>query len=292
VYGMPYFDAHCDTLSRCVEGGYDLWENDGHVDLKRLSAYAPVMQVFSIFYTSKGKTEKECMEQVLRQAALFKTAKESWPELMERCVLSLEGAELIGCREELLPRLKEWGVCWINLTWNYPNALSGSCKTGEGLSEQGRSFVRRMRELGLCVDVSHLSDKGFWELCEMDLGPIVASHSNSRVLCPHIRNLTDEMAQAIFASGGYVGINLYKAFLGENPCMDTVIAHIERFLELGGEDHLGMGTDFDGADVPADLSGVQDIPRLWEALRRRNYREAVIEKLAYRNLDTFLKTYR
>jgi len=283
-----YFDAHCDTLSRCLETGGSLWRNDGHVDLERLSAYDPVMQVFSIFSQSKGKTEKECMDQVLRQAALFADAGKRWPDVMKHCCLSLEGAELIGCREELLPKLKEWGVRWINLTWNYPNVLSGSCKTGEGLSEQGRSFVRKMRELGMYVDVSHLSDKGFYELCEMDLGPILASHSNSRTLWPHIRNLTDDMAKAIFASGGYVGINLFTEFLGERPCIDTVIAHLEHFLSLGGEDHLGMGSDFDGAEVPADLAGVQDMPKLWEEMRKRNYSETIIEKLACGNLSRFL----
>jgi membrane dipeptidase len=263
-------------------------KNGGHVDLERLSAYAPMGQIFAIFANSKGKSTAECVALVEKMAALFRDAKRAVPELMKHCFLSLEGAELIGCDEAWLPRLKEWGVRWVNLTWNHPNALSGTCITGEGLSAQGRSFVRWLYELGMYVDVSHLSDRGFWDLCEMEGGPIVASHSNARALCNHCRNLTDEMAKAVFASGGFVGINLYTAFLGGEGSTDSVIAHMEHFLELGGEYCLGMGSDYDGADVAPEFDGVEKLPHLWEALRRRNYSEALIENIAYGNLARFL----
>ncbi len=288
MHRIPYFDAHCDTLFRCLETGESLRRNGGHVDLERLSAYAPMGQIFALFAVSKGKTTAECMALVEKMAALFHAAKEKDPQLMKHCFLSLEGAELIGCDEGMLPRLKEWGVRWVNLTWNYENALSGTCITGNGLTEQGRSFVRRLYEQGMYVDVSHLSDKGFWDLCEMDIGPILASHSNSRALCNHVRNLSDEMAKAIFATGGFVGINLYTAFLGGEGSTDSVIAHIEHFLELGGEDHLGMGSDYDGADVAPAFNGVEKLSHLWEALGRRNYSDTLIENIACGNLMRFL----
>mgnify|MGYP002801421552 CR=1 FL=1 len=283
----PYFDAHCDTLSRCVEKGWSLWENPGHLDLKRLTAYGPAGQVFALFLDSGKVPPEDRFAALEAQAGLLRQehAAGRWGE----CLLSVEGAELLNCDEALLPVVKDWGVRWVNLTWNHPNALSGSCLTGEGLTEKGRSFARRCWELGLGVDVSHLSDKGFWDLLEIREGPVLASHSNCRALCGHPRNLTDEMARELMAAGGYIGLNFYVCFLGEHATMDTVIAHLERYLELGGEDHVGLGTDFDGADVPEDLSGVQDLPRLWEALYRRNYPESLIQKIAYQNLERFLR---
>ena len=286
---IPYFDAHCDTLSRCAAKGWDLWESPGHLDLKRLSAYEPMGQVFAIFFNSeKVVLPEERWSRVLEQAELFQRARAAHPELMARCVLSLEGAELINCEADRLEELKSRGVRWVNLTWNHPNALSGSCVTGEGLTDAGRAFARRCWALGMGVDVSHLSDQGFWDLMDMLDGPVLASHSDSRALCPHRRNLTDDMARALIEANGYIGINFFTEFLGENATAETAADHLEHFLSLGGEDRVGLGSDFDGADVPADLSGVEDVPNLWAALERRGWGEALLEKVFCRNLEGFL----
>ena len=284
----PYFDAHCDTLCLCEEKGWSLWENPGHLDLHRLGQYAPVGQVFALFLNSGEIPPEKRMDVLRAQVEIFQKARWEHPKVMEHCCLSLEGAELICCDETLLETVREWGVRWINLTWNHPNALSGSCLTGEGLTEQGRAFARRCWALGMGVDVSHLSDRGFWDLLEIQAGPILASHSDSRAICDHPRNLTDEMAKALMAADGYIGLNFYTRFLGENAGCDTVIRHLEHFLELGGENHVGLGTDFDGADVPEDLSGVEAVPHLWEALCRRNYPESLMQKIMYQNLERFL----
>ena len=282
----PYFDAHCDTLSRCAAEGWSLWENPGHLDLRRLGAYRPANQVFALYLDSETVPPSDRFAALKAQAAVLgrEQAAGRWGESL----LSLEGAELLNCDEALLPVARDWGVRWVNLTWNHPNALSGSCRTGEGLTAKGRSFARRCWALGMGTDVSHLSDRGFWDLLEMREGPILASHSNCRALCGHPRNLTDEMARALIEAGGFLGLNFCVHFLGERPTVDTVIAHLEHLLELGGEDHVGLGGDFDGADVPEDLSGVQDLPKLWEALYRRNYSECLIQKIAYQNLSRFL----
>jgi len=285
---IPYFDAHCDTLSRCLKEGQPLARNRDHLDLQRLSAYEPMGQVFALFANSAGLTEAECFCRVTAQAETFLRAKRETPVRMKNCWLSLEGAELIGCDPERLPLLKGWGVRWINLTWNHENTLAGPHTTNKGLTPAGRDFVRRTKELGILMDVSHLSDRSFWDLADLAEGPFLASHSNSRALCGHSRNLTDEMAREIIAHRGFIGINFYPAFLGEGAWLDSIAAHFEHFLELGGEDCLGTGSDFDGADLPEDVSGVEVMPRIWEALYRRNHSAALIEKLAYGNLAAFL----
>lgn len=289
---MPYFDAHCDTLSRCAAEGWSLWENPGHLDLCRLGRYTPAGQVFALFLNSAKVPPEKRLDVLRAQTAIFHQAQREYPSVMEHCCLSLEGAELINCDEGMLESVKEWGVKWINLTWNHANALSGSCLTGEGLTERGKSFARRCWELGMGIDVSHLSDQGFWDLMDIQAGPILASHSNSRTLCAHPRNLTDEMFRALVAADGYIGLNFCIHFLGENPDSYTVIRHLEHFLDLGGTGHVGLGTDFDGTDVPADLSGVEDIPNLWAAMGRMGYSEEAIRAVAWGNLCSFVERVR
>ena len=188
---------------------------------------------------------------------------------------------------ERLDTLREWGVRWVNLTWNHPNALAGPHTTDQGLTEVGRDFVRALWQRGMAVDVSHLSDRGFWEVLELGEGPVLASHSDSRALCAHSRNLTDEMARALFERRGFVGINFCIHFLGGDT-LDAVVDHMDRFLDLGGAECLGIGSDFDGTDVPPEIGGVEGMGRLWAAMERRGYPAALIERVAYGNLAEFL----
>jgi len=280
---IPYFDAHCDTLWQ----GWELESNPGHVDLKRLSAYEPMGQVFALYGDSAAIPEGERYPFIAERARRFREAKAAHPELMRNCCLSIEGAELMDCDAGKLETVRGWGVRWINLTWNHENALAGPHSTDHGLTRRGRDFVRRLWELGMAVDVSHLSDRGFWEIMELGDGPVLASHSDCRALCPHSRNLTDDMARAVFRRGGFVGVNFYNNFLGENPTFDTIAEHIEHYLDLGGEDGLGTGSDFDGGELA--LTGVEELPCLWETLERRGHSPALIEKLAFGNLSRFIK---
>jgi membrane dipeptidase len=206
-------------------------------------------------------------------------------------MLSLEGGELLDCDPDRLETAKAWGVRCINLTWNHANALSGSHKDdpNRGLSPQGEAFVRQAVRLGIILDVSHLSDKGFWNLANRTTSPLLASHSNARALCPHSRNLTDEMFQAICRSGGVAGINYYTDFVGGNGSLEAVADHIDHFLALGGAKHIALGGDWDGCDCLAgDMTGVQDIPRLWDTLARRGYSQTVLEDIFYNNLKRVL----
>lgn len=133
-----------------------------------------------------------------------------------------------------------------------------------GLSPLGADFLRQLEACHICPDVSHISDPGFWDVVRLARGPVVATHSNSRALCPHRRNLTDDMFRAIRDSGGVVGLNLYRPFVGPAGTMEELVAHVEHFLELGGEKALCLGGDLDGCGtLAAGMQGVQDMPRLW-----------------------------
>lgn len=301
---IAYFDAHCDTLSCCAHLGWDLGETPGHADLARGGAFAHYAQVFAIFHDATKAPPDGMYAEFLRQAAVFDAQMEAHGDRAAQCrnetdlrrareagkcaaLLSVEGADLLDCDPEKIEEAARRGVKLINLTWNRANALSGSNaeEPARGLSPLGKDFVGRARAAGILIDVSHLSDAGFWDLAELDAGPIVASHSDSRALCAHRRNLTDAMFDAVRRSGGFVGLNFYTPFLGLDGSIDAVFAHLEHFLERGGEKTVGFGGDWDGCDsLPRGIGGIQDMEKIYERMLQRNYPEALIGDIFYNNL--------
>ncbi|MCC8122970.1 MAG: dipeptidase [Oscillospiraceae bacterium] len=299
---MDLFDGHCDTLLHCYETGAGLCDADGHWNLRCTKKFRRQAQFFALF---ADDTLGRPLEEVIRaEYVIFQRELALHPDRIRQCrtgaeavraaaegrtaaFLSVEGGELLGCDITQLDWAHAIGVRAVNLTWNRQNALSGSHMEGEkqGLTAQGRNFVRRMEELGMLVDVSHLSDPGFWDVAEEIHTPLFASHSNSRSVFFHTRNLTDRQFTAIIDSKGVAGINFFSDFLGVCPDTDTVIAHIEHFWSLGGEKHVAIGGDWDGcARLPRCYSGVWDLERLYEALLRRNYSGALLEDLFYNNM--------
>ena len=294
---IPYFDAHCDTLSACAGNGRPLRQNSGHLDLLRMRVFSHPAQIFAIW--ADGGDFAECT----RQHNVFIEELRKNGDIAARCVtgedisaahaagklaalLSVEGGELLDCDPDRLVDAAAWGVRCVNLTWNHSNALSGSHadRPERGLSDRGRSFVRRAEALGILLDISHLSDRGFRDLMKIASRPVIATHSDARAVCPHSRNLTDDMFREIRDSGGVVGLNLYVPFLGGNGT-DDVLRHIDHFLALGGERTLCLGLDLDGCDALAGgLDGLQDLPLLWDALAARGYGDQLLSDIFYNNL--------
>ena len=323
---IPYFDAHCDTIYRCEETGGEaaldmgaeqadyyaacgcLRRNEGHIDLVRGQEFARYGQFFALYWDAKNAPQ-ECLfahcrrlhERFLREMAEnrdcivhCRTGAEVDAAVAQgkmAALLSIEGADLLECEAENLETAHDWGVRLLNPVWNRANSLSGTnCEdTERGLSEMGRDFVRKMEELSIYPDVSHISDAGFWDIIKTARGPVVASHSNARALCHHRRNLTDDQFRAIRDSGGVVGLNLYRDFVGPEGTVEELVAHAEHFLALDGERTLCIGGDLDGCEaLAAGMRGMQDVPRLYEALRERGYGEALLEDIFWNNLRRIL----
>ena len=171
------------------------------------------------------------------------------------------------------------------LGWNEQNVLTGSHVTGGGLTELGVEYVKEAQRVGIIVDVSHISDEGFWDIMKVTEKPIVASHSNSRVVCDNSRNLTDDMFRAICETGGVAGFNQCAPFVGANPDLDTVCDHILHFLELDPEGcHIALGGDLDGCDeLPAGFSGVEAYPAMAQKLLDRGAGESIVRKIYWEN---------
>ena len=296
---FPVFDLHCDTAVELFQQKKPWSENDLHIDLARGGQLLHHIQVYSFccVFGERGKpvSEEEAEALFIGSYTNFISELENHRDTHRLCrsaedmiaavrenrqpvFLSLEGPEVIGCDPDRLEELKSLGFVMTTLTWNHLNALAGSCKTGEGLSARGKAFVRRAQELGVVIDVSHLSDRAFFDLCDITTAPIVASHSNSRAVCNCARNLTDEQFRIIRNFGGLVGLNLYAPFLNESGAADfsDVRRHLDHFLELGGEHFLALGGDLDGCDkLSAGFTGVES----WNDLGKYLLRSGMEEEL-------------
>ena len=301
---IPLFDGHCDTLSRLLDHPEEqLTDARGQWSPDR-GGFAPRAQFFAAFADS---ALPGAGERAAAQIELLHRACERYPDRLVLCTsaeqantaakqgrlaafLSVEGGELLDCSTEKLRRAYARGVRAVNLTWNHANALSGShCDRPErGLSYQGRSFVREMHRLGMLVDVSHLSEPGFWDVLALEEKPVLASHSNSQSVFFHTRNLTDAQFTAIMEYHGAVGLNAYAVFLrgdGREATSDDLLRHLEHFLALGGEETVALGGDWDGCDrLPLGWTGVWDWGGFYETLLRRNYSESLVRDLFYNNL--------
>jgi membrane dipeptidase len=212
-------------------------------------------------------------------------------------VLHIEGAEAIDPDFELLDVLHEAGLRSLGLVWSRPNAFGhgvpflcpSSPDTGPGLTALGKELVGACNRLKILIDLSHLNEKGFWDVAETSNAPLVATHSNAHALSPHSRNLTDEQLAAIRGSGGMVGVNFATSFLRADGRADAdtpaerVIDHLEHMLECVGEDGVGFGSDFDGARVPAGIGNAAGLQHLVEIMRARDYGERLIAKVCSGN---------
>ena len=205
--------------------------------------------------------------------------------MMMSGILTIEGPAGFGFDPALLEDLHAIGFRMTTLSWNEQNVLTGSHTTGGGLTEQGREFVKEAQRVGMMVDVSHISDEGFWDIMNITEKPIVASHSNSRAVCDNSRNLTDDMFRAICQSGGVAGFNQCAPFVGEKPDLDTVCDHILHFLELDPEgSHIALGGDLDGCDeLPEGFDGVQSYPAMAAKLLERGVDDKILHKIYWEN---------
>ena len=303
------FDGHCDTAIELWRQEQNLRSNSLAVSLERAENLDGYTQFFA-FCTAWLKTRMPHTEHFARALDYFTEQLRENEDRITLCrtmreadaamaagraaaFLAIEGAEAVREDPGLLEAAYEKGVRMVSLVWNLSNSLSGSCQTGEGLSEKGKDFFRRAQRLGMLVDVSHLSEKGFWDMTELAEKPIVASHSDAFAVCPHPRNLTDAQFRAICDLDGTVGLNLYGPFLTQEktPTLDDLRRHLDHFLALGGEGHLALGADLDGCEIlPEGFAAVDDYNALGDYLVKTGYSDETIQNLFCNSLRKVVTT--
>ena len=326
---MKVFDLHCDTLSELRRAemrgdGQTFARNNGHIDLEKLEKGDYMLQCFAAFVNLADPTPgADPLVTALEEIDVFKRMMERYSDRIapvyrpEDIRKNAEAGKISGmltieeagcCKGSLgvLRRLQELGVRMMTLTWNYPNELAAPnanpggplvANTETGLTERGFAFLEEMEKLHITVDVSHLSDKGFWDIANHSTRPFAASHSNCRALSPHNRNLTDEMIRALAEKGGIAGLNYCASFVDADSahpklCRSTVerlAKHAAHFKQVGGVEVISLGSDFDGIGGQRELETAADMPLLAEALRREGFTEDEVEAIYWRNAYRFFK---
>ena len=305
---FPVFDLHCDTalelLGKDLRSPKSLKKNNLHIDLDRAKKLPGYCQCFACFTTPYMKEWMQVspemvfqleldvilaeLERNKRTMSLAYTADEVRRNLENgkmSAILTIEGPAGFGFDPELLEDLYKVGFRISSLGWNEQNPLTGSHKTGGGLTDLGREYVKTAQKLGMIIDVSHISDEGFWDIMKVTEKPIVATHSNSRAVCDNSRNLTDDMFRAIVETGGVAGFNQCAPFVGEKPNLDTICDHILHFLELDPDGtHIALGGDLDGCEeLPEGFDGVQSYPAMAQRLLERGVDEKLLHIIFWNN---------
>lgn len=305
---FPVFDFHCDTalalLGEDLNQAGSLRSNQLHIDLERAAKLGGYAQCFACFTTPLMEQWNSISPVVVFERELVTIQREIdknkdliaiaySPEDIRKnqeqekmsAILTLEGTAGFGHAPEMLEDMYAVGFRISSLGWNEKNPLTGSHVTGGGLTEQGQEYVREAQRLGILVDVSHISDEGFWDILKITEAPILATHSNSRAVFANSRNLTDDMFRAICETGGVAGYNACREFTGENPTLDTICDHIFHCLELDPSGkHIALGGDLDGvSSMPDGFEGVQSWPVLARHLLERGLDEKMVLDIYWNN---------
>ncbi len=318
---MKFIDMHCDTLSLLLEArekgdcNHTLWSNGFSIDGRRLlkgkyaaqnfACYADMLQtpVSQSHYEDYLQMIGILKEFLLHHEDNFALAMDydSYRKNKERgkisTFLTVEDAFILEGDLSRMQELSNQGVYMMGLTWNYENEIGyPNCISKfqeRGLKKIGFEVLAQMDELGIIVDVSHLSDGGFYDVIAHGKRPFVASHSNARGVRNHCRNLTDDMIRKIADRGGIIGLNFYGAFLNDREVStyESMAEHIKHMVNIGGDEVIAIGTDWDGIDTPTPMKDCGCISEFVDAMERLGISNQILENTAYKNFERFLSQY-
>lgn len=322
---MKRIDFHCDTLTALKEHE-TLQDFSGMINLQSLRDSDTLLQCFAAFIPTGFYRKREEKDSSFHAAAeiqgefnriyrKYEETLEAYSEALmavrtyddfHTCeqlgktgvLLTIEDGGVLGTNLSDIDTFYNQGVRLVTLTWNHENAIAFPnsripSEMEKGLKPYGVEAVRYMEEKGIIIDVSHLSDGGFYDVAKTTQKPFVASHSDARAVCPHPRNLTDNMIRIIAERGGIIGLNYYYEFLseysGNRSRIEDMVRHTSHIYQVGGEDVLALGSDFDGIDGVLEIAHPTDCAKLAEALKKAGMSERVIEKMWWQNGKRLLK---
>lgn len=325
---MQYIDMHCDTLAEALVRKKVTAEHlEGTMlDVRRLQKSGAIAQFFAMFLPQRNEPGWFGADVMPEAEVLMNQMYQVYQNTLQACggylaparnyaefeanrragkisaFLTVENGYLVRGELSNVKKLYDMGVRLITLTWNDPNCL-GYCHSDKpeemqrGLTPFGREAIEYMSELGILIDVSHLSDGGFYDVAEHAKCtgvPFVASHSNCRALSPVTRNLTDEMIATLSECGGVAGLNFAPAFLNADRTdslsrIERMCDHVMHFIDKGGAECVGIGTDFDGIEGEFEIEDCTGMMKLFDALHKRGLSEDMIERVAYKNVTRIIR---
>ena len=309
---LSLFDTHCDTAYELFHRNEALQDNTCHISLHNAKEYEKYVQLFAI-WSNRRKDDETCWQEFLAVAENFDRliAKENGAIARVRnhrdlqqalqnnqraAVLAVEDARLLAGDIDRLQTLYDMGVRCMTLLWGGETCIGGSHDTQSGLTDFGKLVTKRCFELGIVPDVSHASEQSTDDVIEIAQAynkPFIATHSNSYSAYAHTRNLRDRHLKALMELGGTVGVSMCCIHLRDcsqkNAAIEDVVRHIDRYMELGAQDHLCFGCDFDGTDLPQGISNVGDLCAVAEALSARGYSQELLDKIFWQNAYQFFQ---
>lgn len=317
---MKFIDMHCDTLMKAfVNQKEDIYKMDSMLDIERMQKAGQLGQFFAIFMppintiqaddiddedyiTYCLKVFRHTMERhhdIIAPAYYYNDIMNNRLEGKMSGLLTLEDGRSVQSKFDNIERYYDEGIRLMTLTWNhancfgYPNSSDGELMN-KGLTSFGKEAITYMNELGMIIDVSHLSDGGFWDVVDISNRPIVASHSNARALSPHPRNLSDKMIRALADSGGIMGINFYPPFLhrdttATHSTIALIVEHIKYIVNKAGIESVGLGSDFDGIRGEFEVASPLDMYKIFDQLSKEGFSDDVIDKIASQNALRVIK---
>ncbi|MCL2565280.1 MAG: dipeptidase [Defluviitaleaceae bacterium] len=323
---MKFIDMHCDTLMQAIKGDVlDLCEiQDSMLDIKRMKKGGASTEFFAIFFPPQKESGLIELEgKSFSDEEYFDLLYKCYKNTMSNCgdliaqamnaadiiknesqgkmsgILTFEDGRMVDGSLNKMKKYYDMGIRLISLTWNGENCFGYPCSKDAdamslGLKPFGKEAVEYMNELGILIDVSHLSDGGFWDVVEISKKPFTASHSNCRSLSPHQRNLTDEMIKKMAEKGGAAGINFAPAFLNADTAvrdstLELLSLHLRKMIDVGGEDFPALGSDLDGITGNLEVGCISKMSMIFDRLKTDGVSERVIEKIAYANAFRVIK---
>ncbi len=328
---MKIIDMHCDTIFKIEKQNCNLRENHLHIDLKKLKQSNYLLQNFALYvplkefdknYNDITSSDKNPLKDVLTLADCYYKQLEANQDLIApvytyediqknekagkiSALLTIEEGGVCLGSLSVLRMLYRLGVRMMTLTWNFPNEIGypnfgineegkpslTHFNTKDGLTETGFTFLEEMERLGMIIDVSHLSDTGFYDVYNHTRKPFVASHSNARTICGAGRNLTDDMIRKLSERGGVTGLNFCADFLVlpkerelNKNTMTALINHAKHITNIGGIECLGLGSDFDGIPTNENIPNATYMPQLYDTMKKAGFSETDLEKIFYKNV--------
>lgn len=322
---MAYIDMHCDTLMLAAlkDKKRDLFSRkELRVDFQRMKAGGTMAQFFAIFFPDdetykllgmKPMKDQEYFDllfeyylksmkahsNIIKPAHTLQDLNANWKNGKMSGILTMEDGRIINGDLDKLDDFYDLGIRAIALTWNHANCFGfphseNREEMNRGLTKFGKEAVEYMNEIGMMIDVSHLSEGGFWDVVRISDKPFIASHSNCRAICPHSRNMSDEMIKALGEKGGVMGLNFYPAFLNkdisdQNARLEIMAEHIMHMIRCGGIEVAALGSDFDGMDGNLEIASCEEYLKLFEFLQKKGLSEDDIEKITHKNVMRVMK---
>ncbi len=307
---MKLIDLHCDTILKCVdsEGSIKLRKSDNCIDIEKLKKAGSLAQFFAVFVHMEKDKEplKRCLDMIdcfyneieensadIAYAGSIRDMERNMAEGKISAFLAVEEGGVIEGKLQNLRNLYRLGVRLVTLAWGFPNCIgypNFEWKYKDmGLTPFGEEVVEEMNRLGMLIDVSHLSDQGFYDVVRLTKKPFVASHSDARSVMNHYRNLNDDMLRKLAEKGGITGLNLEADFIGDNGSVEAMVRHITHMRNVAGIDVIAIGTDFDGTLHMTAIKNIGEMEILSDALKKAGFSADDIDRIMYRNAERVIR---